>query len=174
LAENQDKQEGLEAGGSEAGVGEFRSAIMTWPETSSGASIRILLVEDDDGDAKAVERTFFKTRNAKSIVRAVDGIEALEILQGTDLRPRLQKPYLLLVDLNLPRMNGLELVAAIREDPQLRDTVVFVLTTSNRQQDKNAAYALKVAGYIPKEKAGENFQNLFNLVDSYRRIVELP
>jgi len=147
---------------------------MTWPETSVAASIRILLVEDDDGDARAVERTFRKTRIAKSMVRAVDGIEALEILQGTEHRPRLQKPYLLLVDLNLPRMSGLELVAAIREDPQLRDTVIFVLTTSNRQQDRNAAYALKVAGYILKEKAGEDFQNLFNLVDSYGRIVELP
>jgi len=145
-----------------------------WPETPSVASIRILLVEDDDGDAKAVERTFMKSGLAKSIVRAVDGIEALEILQGTDLRPRLQQPYLLLVDLNLPRMSGLELVAAIREDPQLRDTVIFVLTTSSREQDKNAAYALNVAGYILKEKAGEDFQNLFNLVDSYRRIVELP
>jgi CheY-like chemotaxis protein len=147
---------------------------MRCPETSSTDSIRILLVEDDDGDAKAVERIFLKNRVAQSIVRAVDGIEALEILKGTDLHPRLQKPYLLLVDLNLPRLNGIHLIAAIREDPQLHDTVIFVLTTSNRQQDKNGAYALTVAGYILKEKAGENSQNLFNLVDSYRRIVELP
>lgn len=147
---------------------------MMRPEAPGAASIRILVVEDDDGDARAVERTFRKTRFAKSILRTVDGIEALEILQGTEHCPRLQKPFLLLVDLNLPRMGGLALVAAIREDPQLRDTVIFVLTTSNRQQDKDAAYALKVAGYILKEKAGEDFQNLFSLVDSYGRLVELP
>jgi CheY-like chemotaxis protein len=147
---------------------------MTWPETSSPASLRILLVEDDDGDARAVERIFRRNGAAQSIVRAVDGVEALEILQGTDHRPGLQKPYMFLVDLNLPRMSGLELIAAVRGEHQLRDTVIFVLTTSNREQDKNAAYALKVAGYILKEKAGEDFQNLFSLVDSYRRIVELP
>jgi CheY-like chemotaxis protein len=147
---------------------------MMWPPISITHSIHILLVEDDDGDAMAVERTFRKPRIAKSIVRAVDGIEALQILKGTDGHPRLPRPYLLLVDLNLPRMSGIQLVTAIREDPQLHDAVIFVLTTSNRQQDKSAAYALNVAGYILKEKAGEDFQSLFSLVDGYRRFVELP
>lgn len=137
-------------------------------------SFHILLVEDDDGDALAVERTFRQPRIAKSIVRAVDGIEALHILKGTDRYPQLRKPYLLLVDLNLPRMGGLQLVAAIRQDHELHDTVIFVLTTSNRQQDRSAAYDLNVAGYILKEKASEDSQSLFSLLDSYRRIVELP
>lgn len=141
---------------------------------SSTDSIHILLVEDDDGDAMAVERTLRKSRIAKSIVRAVDGIEALEILKGTGSHPQLQKPYLVLVDLNLPRMSGIQLVTAIREDSELHDAVIFVLTTSNRQQDKSGAYALNVAGYLLKQKAGDNFQSLFELVDSYRRIVELP
>ena len=147
---------------------------MIWLPTSTTNSIHILLVEDDDGDATAVERTFRKARIAKSIVRAVDGIEALQVLNGTEGHRQLPKPYLLLVDLNLPRMSGIQLVTAIREDHELRDAVIFVLTTSNRQQDKSAAYALNVAGYILKEKAGEDFQSLFSLVDSYRRIVELP
>ena len=136
--------------------------------------INILLVEDDDGDAMAVERTFRKAGITSSIVRAVDGIEALQILKGTDGHARLAKPSLLLVDLNLPRMNGIQLVTAIREDHELHDAVIFVLTTSNRQQDRSAAYALNVAGYILKEKSGEDFQSLFNLVNSYQRIVELP
>lgn len=147
---------------------------MTWSPAAADDSLRILLVEDDDGDAMAVERIFLKGRIAKPIVRALDGVEALEILRGTDTQTRLQTPYLLLLDLNLPRMSGIQLTAAIRGDPQLHDTVIFVLTTSNRQQDKKAAYALNVSGYILKEKAGENFQDLLNLVDSYRRIVELP
>ena len=71
-------------------------------------------------------------------------------------------------------MSGLELVEAIRENPQLRDTVILAPHDIQPAEDKSAAYALKVAGYILKEKAGDNFQNLFNLVDSYRRIVELP
>jgi CheY-like chemotaxis protein len=136
--------------------------------------INILLVEDDDGDAMAVERTFRKARITQSIVRAVDGIEALQILKGTGSHARLAKPNLLFVDLNLPRMSGIQLVTAIREDHELHDAVIFVLTTSNRQQDKSAAYALNVAGYILKEKSGEDFQSLFSLVNSYRRIVELP
>jgi CheY-like chemotaxis protein len=131
-------------------------------------------VEDDDGDAKAVERTFLKARIANPIVRALDGIEALEILRGTDKQPRLESPYLLLVDLNMPRMNGIQLVTAIREDPELHDTVIFMLTTSNRAEDKQAAYSMNVTGYVLKERAGEDFLKLFSLVDSYWRIVEMP
>ena len=147
---------------------------MTWSPAATDDSLRILLVEDDDGDAMAVERTFLRGRIAKPIVRALDGVEALEILKGTEMQPGLPRPYLLLLDLNLPRMSGIQLTAAIREDPRLHDTVIFVLTTSNRQQDRKAAYDLNVSGYILKEKAGDDFQSLFSLVDSYRRIVELP
>jgi CheY-like chemotaxis protein len=147
---------------------------MTWPTNPPPNPIRILLVEDDDGDAKAVERTFLKARIANPIVRALDGIEAMEMLKGSDRQPRLESPYLLLVDLNMPRMNGIQLVTAIREDPDLHDAIIFMLTTSNRAEDKQAAYSLNVTGYILKEKAGEDFLKLFSLVDSYWRIVEMP
>ena len=95
-------------------------------------------------------------------------------MKGTNGHPPIERPFLLLVDLNLPRMNGIQLLTAIRDDPELHNAAIFVLTTSNRQQDKTAAYALNVAGYILKEKAGDDFQSLFRLVDSYRRIVEFP
>jgi CheY-like chemotaxis protein len=147
---------------------------MTWRAIGSPNPIRILLVEDDDGDAKAVVRTFEKARIANPIVRALDGIEALQILKGTAKEPKLEAPYLLLVDLNMPRMDGIQLVTAIREDPELHDTIIFMLTTSNRAEDKQAAYSLNVTGYILKEKAGEDFLKLFSLVDSYWRIVEMP
>jgi len=78
------------------------------------------------------------------------------------------------VDLNMPRMDGIQLVTAIREDPVLHDTIIFMLTTSNRAEDKQAAYSLNVTGYILKEKAGEDFLKLFSLVDTYWRIVEMP
>jgi len=147
---------------------------MTWRANGTPNPIRILLVEDDDGDAKAVVRTFEKARIANPIVRALDGIEAMAILKGTDKQTKLEAPYLLLVDLNMPRMDGIQLVAAIREDPVLHDTIIFMLTTSNRAEDKQAAYSLNVTGYILKEKAGEDFLKLFSLVDTYWRIVEMP
>jgi CheY-like chemotaxis protein len=148
--------------------------MMTWSTIGALNPIRILLVEDDEGDAKAVERTFLKARIANPILRVRDGVEAIEMLKGTDQQPRLEPPYLLLVDLNMPRMNGIQLVSAIREDPVLHETIIFMLTTSNRAEDKQAAYSLNVTGYILKERAGEDFLKLFNLVDTYWRIVEMP
>lgn len=140
----------------------------------SGTAITILLVEDDDGDAKAVRRTFEKEKIANRIVRAIDGVEALEMLRGTNGREKIHPPYILLVDLNMPRMGGLDLLKAIRADEELRGNVIFILSTSNREEDKKAAYDLNVAGYIVKERAGQDFLNVITLVDCYWRIVELP
>lgn len=137
-------------------------------------TVNILLVEDDDGDAKAVERAFKVAKIANPIVRAIDGMDALEILRGSKGKPRLTSPNLLLVDINMPRLNGIQLVQAIRQDESLHKTIVFVLTTSSRDEDKVAAYDLNVAGYILKERAGEDFQRLIAMVQGYWRIVELP
>jgi len=147
---------------------------MTISATTDGHSLSILLVEDDDGDARAVQRAFQKAKIANLIVRAVDGVEALDILRGSNGKKKLPSPNLLLVDINMPRMNGIQLLKAIREDQGLRQTVSFVLTTSKRDEDKMAAYELNVAGYILKATAGQDFLNLVNLVDAYWRIVELP
>jgi CheY-like chemotaxis protein len=136
--------------------------------------LNILLVDDDDGDAMAVRRTFAKSKISNPIRRAIDGIEALDILRGENGKDKLEFPRLLLVDLNMPRMNGIELLEALRGDDKLRTSVAFILTTSKRDEDMMAAYDLNVAGYILKEKAGEDFLRLCGLLDSYWRIVELP
>jgi CheY-like chemotaxis protein len=136
--------------------------------------LNILLVEDDDGDAKGVRRAFDKVKIANPMRRAVDGIEALDILRGANGNEKLCSPYLLLVDLNMPRMNGIKLVKALRDDDELKRSVVFVLTTSKSQEDEMAAYDLNVAGYIVKETAGHDFLSLVSLMDCYWRIVELP
>ena len=136
--------------------------------------MNILLVEDDDGDAKSIVRGFRKTKIANEIVRAVDGIEALEILQGENGKDKIRSPYLLLVDINMPRMNGIQLIKALRDDSKLHNSIVFVLTTSNREEDKIASYNLNIAGYITKDKAGHDFLKLIDLIDSYWRIVEIP
>jgi CheY-like chemotaxis protein len=147
---------------------------MTMTVTLDSLPLNILLVEDDDGDAKAVERAFRNSAIANPILRAIDGIEALEMIRGDNGKIKPPQPYLLLVDLNMPRMGGIALVKALREDASLRHAVVFMLTTSKREEDKIAAYNLNVAGYILKETAGQDFLNLVRLMDCYWRIVELP
>ncbi len=147
---------------------------MNYSAEAENRPINILLVDDDEGDARAVKRAFAKARIVNPFCRAIDGIEALELLRGENGREKVKFPLIMLVDLNMPRMNGIELITALRADPVLHKTVIFVLTTSYRDEDMNAAYGLNVAGYIVKEKAGEDFLRLFNLVDSYWRIVELP
>jgi CheY-like chemotaxis protein len=139
-----------------------------------GKDVKILLVEDDDGDFKLVQRAFRRASVANELVRAVDGMEALEYLRGSKDGQPLKRPYLLLVDINMPRMNGLELVKTIRHDAQLQDTVIFMLTTSKHDEDKHTAYNHNVAGYILKENAGHDFLQLVTLVGGYSRIVEMP
>lgn len=148
-------------------------------ETATGKptarkELNILLVDDDDGDAKAVRRAFRKANIANEITRAVDGIDALSILRGTGGKTRLAPPYVVLADINMPRMNGIDLVTELRSDPALHNAVVFFLTTSKDQQDITAAYDLNAAGYIAKETAGRDFLQLVNMMDRYWRIIELP
>lgn len=109
-------------------------------------------------------------RIANPIIRAKDGVEALELLRNGDVR----HPYLILLDLNMPRMGGLELLQVIRNDPQLELSVVFVLTTSKDDEDKLAAYKQHIAGYIVKENLDSGFEQLVNMIDHYWRLVELP
>ncbi|WP_264211173.1 response regulator [Leisingera thetidis] len=136
--------------------------------------LKILLVEDDSGDAKAVLRAFRQVKVANGITRATDGVEALDILRGTGGKEKFEPPYVLLADINMPRMNGIELVQELRSDPELSKTVVFFLTTSSHEQDINAAYGLNAAGYIVKETAGHDFLQLVDMVGRYWRIVEFP
>ena len=134
-------------------------------------AIKVLLVEDDDGDAKAIKRAFSKAKIANPIVRAIDGVEALELLRGNNA---ITKPFIMLVDLNMPRMDGISLIKEVRGDNKLKHAIIFVLTTSKKDEDKIAAYDLNVAGYILKERAGEDFLNITELLDAYWRIVEMP
>lgn len=130
----------------------------------------ILLVDDDDIDAITVERAFKKLMIVSPIVRAKDGVMALELLRD-GLVP---KPYIILLDLNMPKMGGLEMLEELRKDERLNKSIVFVLTTSKDDEDKVAAYNYNVAGYILKEKAHNGFDNLVKLLDYYWRVVELP
>jgi CheY-like chemotaxis protein len=134
-------------------------------------AVTILLVDDDDVDAMGIERALKKLKIANPMIRARDGIEALALLQKPDC---IELPYLILLDINMPRMNGFEFLDQIRKNPALSSSVVFVLTTSDDDEDKISAYQKHVAGYIVKKKVEDGFVPLIDMLDHYWRIVELP
>ncbi len=140
----------------------------------AGRTVHVLLVEDNDVDREAVRRAFDQNRIANPVVDARDGVEALEILRGENGRAPLPRPFLVLLDINMPRMNGIELLRELRADPALRDSIVFVLTTSKSDEDKMAAYEANVAGYIAKSEVGSGFVRLVTLLDHFWKVVEFP
>ena len=138
------------------------------------SGVTILLVEDDDIDVMNLKRSFTKLKIANPMLVANDGLEALDILRGQNGQEALSRPYIILLDLNMPRMNGLEFMQEVRQDPDLKQSVVFVLTTSDDEQDKFKAYEQHVAGYIVKSEGGKSFLDALEMLDRYWRIVELP
>jgi CheY-like chemotaxis protein len=136
--------------------------------------VNILLVEDDSIDVKAFQRAMAKQKIGNPIRVCSDGVEALEYLNDVFANDIDNAPSLLILDINMPRMNGLELLKEIREDSRLRHLIVFVLTTSNDEQDKFEAYNLNVAGYMLKSDMGNSFIRAVELVDNYWRVVEFP
>jgi CheY-like chemotaxis protein len=146
---------------------------MTHP-SSHGKTVHVLLVDDNAVDREAVRRAFHRHRIGNPFYEASDGLEALDMLKGTNGEPKLPRPHLVLLDINMPRMNGIEFLQALREDADLHDTVVFVLTTSKSDEDKVAAYQANPAGYVLKSDVGAGFVGLVTLLDHYWRIVEFP
>ena len=136
--------------------------------------VNLLLVEDDEVDIQGMKRAFAKSRIGNPITVARDGIEALEFLRGENGRPKLAKPHLILLDLNMPRMNGLEFLQAIRADEDLKRSVVFMITTSKAEEDKARAYDQHVAGYIVKQDPANTFMQAVALMEHYWKIVEFP
>lgn len=136
--------------------------------------IHILLVEDDEIDAEAIRRAFRAQRILNPITVAPDGMEALDVLRGQNGQEKLPRPYIVLLDINMPRMNGIEFLQTLREDRTLRSSIVFVLTTSDRDEDIMAAYDQQIAGYLLKSRAGKDFIDLVSMLDSYWRVVEFP
>lgn len=132
--------------------------------------VTILLVEDDDVDAMTIERAFKKLRVGNTIVRACDGLEAFELLNDSVLA----SPFIILLDLQMPRMNGLEFLEALRKDPKHASSIVFVLTTSKADEDMISSYKHNVAGYFLKNSAGDEFLDIVNVLDGYWKIVHFP
>lgn len=135
--------------------------------------VKILLVDDDDVDAEMVVRGFRNHRIANPITVAENGVEGLKILRRNGREP-FSKPFLILLDLNMPAMNGFEFLDELRDDPDLRDSIVFVLTTSSAETDRARSYRKNVAGYIVKSDVGPSFKKAVDLLECYWTIVTLP
>ncbi|WP_035837986.1 response regulator [Allgaiera indica] len=137
-----------------------------------GESLNVLLVEDDLGDAKALIRAMRRAQIAERTVHAKDGLEALSLMR--DASALCLERYVILLDLNMPRMNGIEFLRALRQDAALRRAVVFVLTTSDDAGDVSAAHDMNVAGYFLKGRVGRNFEALVDTLSRYWELTELP
>jgi CheY-like chemotaxis protein len=137
----------------------------------SDPMVNILLVEDDEVDVMNVRRAFAKCGIRNPLWVACNGQEALRMLRGGEV-PRERR--LVLLDLNLPRMNGIELLRELRADPGLRPTPVVVLTTSDDERDRVNAYNLNVAGYILKPLTFTSFVEVMAALNRYWTLVEYP
>jgi CheY-like chemotaxis protein len=133
--------------------------------------LHILLVDDDEVDVMTVRRAFEKNRLTNTIHVAANGLEALEKLRDGSLEGA---RLLVLLDLNMPKMNGIEFLRALRADPALATTSVVVLTTSNEDRDKVEAYRLNVAGYLLKPVQFGDFVDVTAALNKYWTLVEMP
>lgn len=127
--------------------------------------LHVLLVEDDAVSVMGVRRAFAKLRIANPLSIARDGAEALAMLRGDQDREPLPHPFLILLDLNLPRMDGRTFLAELRRDSELCASVVFVLTTSRDQADRAATAELGVAAYLVKSDFVRDVETIADALD---------
>lgn len=133
--------------------------------------IHLLLVEDDDLDVMNVHRALGSAAEIGSITVSRDGIEALRLLRSRELP---MERLVIVADLRMPRMSGLDLLREVRSDPTLRKLPVVVLTTSDDPQDRDTAFTLGAAGYFVKPAAPGRFRQIMDAMRSYWSAAEFP
>ena len=133
--------------------------------------LNILLIEDDQVDVMNVQRAFERNKILNPLHVATDGLEALEMLRSGKVPAQRR---IILLDLNMPRMNGIEFLRALRADPSISASPVVVLTTSNAEKDRVDAYNLNVAGYLLKPVTFISFVEAMATLNKYWTLVELP
>ena len=144
---------------------------MTQAEGPTPRPINLLLVDDDEVDVLNVRRALERGRITNDIWVAGDGIEGLAMLRGSEM-PRERR--IVLLDINMPRMNGIEMLRELRADPELQVTPVVMLTTSNDDRDRIESYRLNVAGYLLKPVTFVSFVETMSALNRYWTLVELP
>jgi len=130
----------------------------------------ILLVEDDTVDAMTVKRALEDIKVTNGLPHVANGEEALEYLRGGGNK----KPCIILLDLNMPKMSGIEFLKIVKEDEELKKIPVVVLTTSQDEQDKIESFKLSVAGYIVKPADYKKFVEVVMTIKLYWTLSELP
>ena len=133
--------------------------------------LHILLVEDDEVDILNVRRAFDKNKITNPLYVAANGIEALNMLREGRV-PASRR--IVLLDLNMPKMNGIDFLRELRRDTKLRSIPVVVLTTSNAEKDKVEAFDLNVAGYLVKPVTFPSFVDLMAALNKYWTLVDMP
>ena len=131
--------------------------------------VNILLVEDDEVDVMNVKRAFFKNKIMNPLFVAGNGVEALEMLEDKII----PLPKIIILDINMPKMNGIEFLKILRENEKLKNISVFVMTTSNEDSDKIDAYNLNVAGYILKPLSFEKFLTSVATLKNFWQLCEM-
>ena len=137
--------------------------------------VSILLVEDDEVDVMNIQRAFSKHNISNPLHIAGNGLEALAMLRGEEGKEPLKPiPKIILLDVNMPKMNGIEFLKELRADAKLHAISVFMLTTSDEDKDRLAAYDMNVAGYVLKPVQAEKFMDAVKTLDLFWSLIELP
>ena len=131
--------------------------------------LNVVLVEDDEVDVMNVRRAFKKNNITNPLFVAANGLEALALMRDPATPT---KNRIVLLDLNMPKMNGIEFLRALRADPQMSHTPVVVLTTSNEDKDRVEAFQFNVAGYLLKPVTFTSFVEVMAALNKYWTLVE--
>lgn len=133
-------------------------------------SVKILHVDDDEVDIEAVRRAFKRCKISNTLLHACNGIEALELLNQDES----ERPAILLVDVNMPKMGGLEFLGKLRQEPKLSHLLVYILTTSNQDSDLFRAHQNNVAGYLVKPTSSAELTEMIRTLHGVWTCGELP
>jgi CheY-like chemotaxis protein len=137
--------------------------------------ISVLLVEDDPGDVLLIREAFSEQKVGNVLSVVSDGVEAMRFVRGEGEYADRERPDLVLLDLNLPRKSGAEVLAEIKSDPELATIPVIVLTTSSSQEDIVGSYRMHANAYITKPVDFERFREIVHQIDDFFiGIVKLP
>ncbi|MGF6267268.1 CheY-like chemotaxis protein [Paraburkholderia youngii] len=130
----------------------------------------ILVVEDDDVDVMTIRRALKEIHVVNPVIREENGERAIQYLRNSES----EMPCIILLDLNMPVMNGIEFLQVVKSDPYLKRIPVVVLTTSEEQQDKVNSFNFSVAGYMAKPVDYRRFVEVMRSIDLYWSLSELP
>lgn len=138
-----------------------------YPTPHSASPIEILLVEDSEPDIHLTREAFSEAGIANTLHVARDGVEALEMLRSSTNRPRIPRPDVILLDINMPRMNGLEVLEELKRDPELMTIPVIMLTTSQAEEDVLRSYQAYAASYVVKPVEFDRFYEAIRALGRY-------